>query len=182
MARVLIGNFKGPQGDKGETGATGAQGPQGKQGPQGDKGATGPAGAAAGFGTPTVTVDANIGTPSVEVTATGPETKKVFNFKFKNLKGTPGNPGEDGKSIKVKLTSVTYQAGKSGTEKPTGNWSTTVPIVSQGQFLWTKTTIEFSDGSSVTYYSVGYCGTDSCLDMDYMTDEQIEALWNEIIA
>lgn len=152
MARVLIGNFKGP------------------------------AGAAAGFGTPTVTVDANIGTPSVEVTATGPETKKVFNFKFKNLKGTPGNPGEDGKSIKVKLTSVTYQAGKSGTEKPTGNWSTTVPIVSQGQFLWTKTTIEFSDGSSVTYYSVGYCGTDSCLDMDYMTDEQIEALWNEIIA
>lgn len=182
MARTLIGNFKGPQGDKGETGATGAQGPQGKQGPQGDKGATGPAGAAAGFGTPTVTVDANIGTPSVEVTATGPETKKVFNFKFKNLKGVPGDPGEDGKSIKVKLTSVTYQAGKSGTEKPTGNWSTTVPIVSQGQFLWTKTTIEFSDGSSVTYYSVGYCGTDSCLDMDYMTDEQIETLWNEIIA
>lgn len=153
--KVLLGNVKGNPGENGE---------------------------AAGFGMPTATIDANVGTPSVEVTATGPETKKVFNFKFKNLKGVPGDSGENGKSIKVKLTSVTYQAGESGIEEPTGNWSTTVPIVSQGQFLWTKTTIEFSDDSSVTYYSVGYSGTDSCLDMDYMTDEQIETLWNEIIA
>lgn len=32
MARILIGNIKGPKGDKG---ATGSQGPQGIQGPQG---------------------------------------------------------------------------------------------------------------------------------------------------
>ena len=44
MARVLIGNFKGPQGPKGDTGATGATGPQGLQGPKGDTGATGPKG------------------------------------------------------------------------------------------------------------------------------------------
>ena len=41
MARVLIGNFKGPKGDKGDTGATGATGPQGPQGPKGDKGDSG---------------------------------------------------------------------------------------------------------------------------------------------
>ena len=41
MARVLIGNFKGPKGDKGDTGATGATGPQGPQGKQGNTGATG---------------------------------------------------------------------------------------------------------------------------------------------
>ena len=45
MARVLIGNFKGPKGDKGDTGATGATGPQGPQGKQGNTGATGPKGA-----------------------------------------------------------------------------------------------------------------------------------------
>ena len=44
MARVLIGNFKGPKGDKGATGATGATGPRGPQGPQGNTGATGATG------------------------------------------------------------------------------------------------------------------------------------------
>lgn len=50
-------------------------------------------GAAAGFGTPTATVDANVGTPSVTVTASGSNTEKVFNFAFKNLKGVKGDPG-----------------------------------------------------------------------------------------
>lgn len=54
---------------------------------------TGAPGAAAGFGTPTATVDANVGTPSVIVTASGSNTEKVFNFAFKNLKGAKGDPG-----------------------------------------------------------------------------------------
>lgn len=47
MAKVLIGNFKGPagaQGPKGETGATGAQGPKGETGAKGATGATGATG------------------------------------------------------------------------------------------------------------------------------------------
>lgn len=41
MAKVLIGNIKGPKGDKGEKGEQGPQGPEGTQGPQGPKGDTG---------------------------------------------------------------------------------------------------------------------------------------------
>ena len=44
MARLLIGNIKGPKGDKGDTGATGPQGKQGAQGVQGLQGPQGPSG------------------------------------------------------------------------------------------------------------------------------------------
>lgn len=50
-------------------------------------------GAAAGFGTPTATIDGNTGTPSVQVTASGSDTAKIFNFAFHNLKGADGRDG-----------------------------------------------------------------------------------------
>lgn len=62
----------------------------------GPEGPAGPTGAAAGFGTPTATVDANVGTPAVEITATGDDTAKVFAFAFSNLKGEPGATGATG--------------------------------------------------------------------------------------
>ena len=54
------------------------------------RGAKGDTGTAAGFGTPTATVDSNIGTPSVQITASGPDTAKIFSFAFHNLKGADG--------------------------------------------------------------------------------------------
>lgn len=59
-------------------------GPAGPMGAQGATGATGATGAAAGFGTPTATATAlSAGsTPTVSVTASGPDTAKVFSFEF----------------------------------------------------------------------------------------------------
>ena len=88
----------GPQGPGG-VGSVGPQGPKGDTGPRGPagtNGTNGAAGAAAGFGTPTATVDANIGTPSVTITASGANTAKVFAFAFKNLKGATGAQGPQG--------------------------------------------------------------------------------------
>lgn len=62
--------------------------------------------------------------------------------------------GSNGTSVSISGTSVTYQASASGTTAPTGTWSTSVPPVSQGQYLWTRTVVSYSDGKSTTSYSV----------------------------
>ena len=70
-----------------------------------------------------------------------------------------GNTGSNGTSVTVTNTSVTYQASASGTTAPTGTWSSTIPSVPTGQYLWTKTVVTYSDGKSTTAYSVSRNGT-----------------------
>ena len=70
-----------------------------------------------------------------------------------------GNNGTNGTSVTISSKSIQYQASSSGTTTPTGTWSDTVPSVSTGQYLWTKTVVNYSDGNSTTSYSVGYKGT-----------------------
>lgn len=71
--------------------------------------------------------------------------------------GKDGATGADGKGIKS--TVITYQASTSGTVIPTGTWQTSIPTVSAGQYLWTRTVIKYTDDSKSTSYSVGRMGT-----------------------
>ena len=67
------------------------------------------------------------------------------------------NSGEfDGRG--VASTSVEYQASTSGTTVPTGTWSTTIPTVAQGSYLWTKTTTNYTSGTPTIGYSVARMG------------------------
>lgn len=72
-------------------------------------------------------------------------------------KGQTGANGKDGKGISS--TKIEYQAGTSGTAAPTGAWSTTIPSVAQGKYLWSKTTITYTDKSTSVSYSVAYIPT-----------------------
>lgn len=108
-------------------------------------------GASAGFGTPTATIDSGTGTPGVTITASGPDTVKIFAFAFSNLKGVPAS---------ISSTAIEYQQGDSGTTAPSGAWSTTIPSVAQGKYLWTRVTVTFNTGSPVVFYSVAYAATD----------------------
>lgn len=67
--------------------------------------------------------------------------------------GDAGAPGEDGTGITS--AAVTYQAGTSQTSPPTGTWSSDVPELSADfPYLWTKTTLAYSDNTTSTSYSV----------------------------
>ena len=85
------GTIQGAKGDKGEKGD---KGDKGDTGANGATGATGATGAPAGFGEPTAQITGGVGTPSVSVSASGPNTAKVFNFVFSNLKGERGETPE----------------------------------------------------------------------------------------
>ena len=80
--------------------------------------------------------------------------KKVIGvYGDKGATGAKGDTGATGKG--VKSTVVTYQASSSGTSTPTGTWSATIPTVSAGQYLWTRTIITYTDNTTSTSYSVG---------------------------
>ena len=76
--------------------------------------------------------------------------------------GAPGAPGADGKDgvngIGVSGSEVRYQASDSGTTAPTGSWLVSPPSLNAGQYLWTRTTITYTDGKSTVSYSISMKG------------------------
>ena len=110
---------------------------------------------------PTITITATSalnksGTITIPIVVNGDITiNKTFSFSI----AFKGQTGQSGTSVTVRSTSVTYQAGTSGVTKPTGEWKTEIPNVPNGQFLWTKTVVNYSDGKSTEAYSVSYKAT-----------------------
>ena len=71
-----------------------------------------------------------------------------------------GEKGDTGDASAITSQSVTYMEGNSGTVVPSGSWSPSIPPVAQGNYLWTRTILNFNDGSTVTSYSVARMGVD----------------------
>ena len=96
--------------------------------------------------------------------------------------------GEDGTSVYIVSTEVVYIPSDSGTIPPSANsmatndgkiivdhngnelatnkWLTTVPNVIEGSYLWTRTTVNYSDGNSTVTYSVSRQGIDGTDGID----------------
>lgn len=89
------------------------------------------------------------------VSSTAPTAYTSYTwFKYKGEKGDIGTPAT------ITSQAVEYQAGTSGTIIPSGTWTTTIPTVPSGSYLWTKTTVSFNSGSPVISYSVARMGID----------------------
>ena len=96
--------------------------------------------------------------------------------------------GEDGKSVTIVSREVAYISSDSGTDIPqaytltsegnskitdengnyivTDKWLTTIPNVMKGSYLWTRTTVNYSDGNSTVAYSVARQGLDGTSGID----------------
>ena len=84
--------------------------------------------------------------------ATAPTSYTAYTW-YK-IKGDIGTPSQ------LNSTVVEYQGGSTGTVVPSGAWSENVPIVSQGNWLWTRTTLNFNSGSPVVIYTASRQGQD----------------------
>ena len=71
-----------------------------------------------------------------------------------------GEKGDTGEAATISSQNITYLESSSGTVVPTGSWTTTVPTVTPGNFLWTRTELFFNEGTTVTSYSVARYGID----------------------
>ena len=137
---------KGLQGDPGSDGAPGAKGEDGKTSYLHIAYANNSTGTS-GFSTTDATNKLYIGqyTDFVQADSTDP-TKYAWTL----IKGSDGNG--------IESSAVTYQASSSGTTIPTGVWSTSIPNVAAGQYLWTRTIFTYTDGTDSISYSVGRMG------------------------
>lgn len=78
--------------------------------------------------------------------------------------GQDGNTGKDGiagkDGVGIAATEIMYASSNSSTVAPAGGWSTQVPTVPQGHYLWTRTTWRYTDKTTETGYSVSRNGQD----------------------
>lgn len=80
-----------------------------------------------------------------------------------------GTNGANGSSVTITSTEVKYQASSSGTTPPTGTWSSSPVTGSAGQYIWTRTIVNYSDGKSTTSYSVSRNGTNGANGSDALS-------------
>ncbi|MGY3773633.1 collagen-like protein [Lactococcus cremoris subsp. cremoris] len=159
--------IKGDKGDKGDPGNNGTNGIAGNDG-KGIKataityqastnGTTAPTGTWSAS-VPTVAKGSFLWTRTIW-TYTDNTTETGYAVAYMGTNGNNGNDGIAGKDgTGIKNTTITYAGSTSGTTAPTSGWTSTVPTVAAGSYLWTKTVWAYTDNTSETGYSVGKMG------------------------
>lgn len=80
-----------------------------------------------------------------------------------NIKMESGEALEDYidyRAITIVSQIVEYAEGDSGVTVPTSGWQTKVPFIPPAKYLWTRTTVTYSDGTKTVAYSVAKFGSD----------------------
>ena len=90
-----------------------------------------------------------------------------YDYSWSLIRGDDGKPGLDGKDgiagkdgVGIKTTVITYAISTNGATAPATGWTSSVPSLIKGQYLWTKTIWTYTDNSFETGYSVSYISKD----------------------
>ena len=166
----------GLKGDKGDTGEQGPQGPQGETGGQGAKGDTGvsmrnkgnwESGIAYVNNSSYIDVvyyAANGCSYACKKSHTSANAILPTNTTYWSLlaekgdtgeqgpQGEQGEPGANGTSPTVTSTTTQYKQTSTNTQ-PTSGWGSMPSTLTAGYYLWSKTTITYSDGATAVSYS-----------------------------
>ena len=90
--------------------------------------------------------------------------------------GTNGADGDDG--VGIATTIIEYNTSTNSTTPPSTGWTSTIPSISGGQYLWTRVTLNYTDGKKAESYTVARQGEDGA-DGQLFTGETEPTDFNE---
>ena len=90
--------------------------------------------------------------------------------------GTNGADGDDG--VGISTTIIEYNTSTNSTTPPSTGWTSTIPSISGGQYLWTRVTLNYTDGKKSESYTVARQGEDGA-DGQLFTGETEPTDFNE---
>lgn len=81
------------------------------------------------------------------------DNKVAYGVAKQGVKGDKGDKGDAG--VGIASTTVTYGSSDSSSTQPT-SWQTTIPTVAEGEYLWTRTVIDYTDTTKADTVSYIY--------------------------
>lgn len=90
--------------------------------------------------------------------------------------GTNGADGDDG--VGISTTIIEYNKSTNSTTPPSTGWTSTIPSISGGQYLWTRVTLNYTNGQKAESYTVARQGEDGA-DGQLFTGETEPTDFNE---
>jgi hypothetical protein len=90
--------------------------------------------------------------------------------------GANGADGDDG--VGIATTIIEYNKSTNSTTPPSTGWTSTIPSISGGQYLWTRITLNYTDGTNAESYTVARQGEDGA-DGQLFTGETEPTDFNE---
>ena len=88
------------------------------------------------------------------------KTEVTYSDGNKTVAYSVSRNAKNGVSPTATKTQTEYQQSTNGTTPPTGTWLTSAPDAIAGQYMWTRTTVTYSDSATSISYSVSRNGAD----------------------
>lgn len=109
-------------------------------------------------------------------TYTDNTTETGYSVAKQGANGANGANGSNG--VGIATTIIEYNKSTNSTTPPSTGWTSTIPSISGGQYLWTRVTLNYTDGKKAESYTVARQGEDGA-DGQLFTGETEPPDFNE---